>query len=45
VKQVQPWCRWQGLSTYLDCVAYADRSAREIPNGTALGLEHITSGR
>jgi hypothetical protein len=45
VKQVQPWCRWQGLSQYLDCVAFADRAAREIPTGSALDLTHITPGR
>src|SRR4051794_23684899 len=45
VKQVQPWCRWQGLSQYLDCVAFADRAARELPAGSALDLTHITPGR
>jgi len=39
VKQVQPWCRWQGLSQYLDCVAFADRA------GSALELKHVTPGR
>jgi hypothetical protein len=45
VRQIQPWCRWQGLSQYLDCIAFADRSAREIPADRALGLEHVTPGR
>jgi hypothetical protein len=45
VKQVQPWCRWQGLSQYLDCVAFADRAARELPTGSTLDLTHITPGR
>lgn len=45
LKQVQPWCRWQGLSQYLDCVAFADRAARELPTGSALDLTHITPGR
>jgi hypothetical protein len=45
VKQIQPWCRWQGLSEYLDCVAFADRMATEIPTGRALDLTHVTPGR
>jgi len=45
IKQIQPWCRWQGLSQYLDCLAFADRSAKEIPKGSALNLEHVTPGR
>jgi hypothetical protein len=45
LKQIQPWCRWQGLSQYLDCVAFADRSAKEIPTDSALSLEHVTQGR
>jgi hypothetical protein len=44
-KQVQPWCRWQGLSQYLDCVAFADRTAKEMPTGRALTVEHATPGR
>ncbi len=44
-KQVQPWCRWQGLSQYLDCVAFADRAARELPTGQLLDLTHVTPGR
>src|SRR5579872_5187118 len=44
-KQVQPWCRWQGLSQYLDCVAFADRVARELPTGRDLDLTHVTPGR
>jgi len=42
---VQPWCRWHGISTYLDCVAYADRSARSLPQGKDLNLTHVTPGR
>jgi len=45
VRQIQPWCRWQGLSQYLDCVAFADRSARELPGASALDLQHVTPGR
>lgn len=39
VKQVQPWCRWQGLSQYLDCAAFADRAA------SCSGIGHVTPGR
>ena len=42
---IHPWCRWHGISTYLDCVAYADRSARTIPTGNDLTLEHVTPGQ
>jgi hypothetical protein len=45
VKQIQPWCRWQGLSQYLDCLAFAHRSAKEMPKGNALTLEQVTPGR
>jgi hypothetical protein len=44
-KQIQPWCRWQGLSQYLDCLAVADRAARQLPTGKALDLTHVTPGR
>lgn len=44
-QQVQPWCRWRGISTYLDCVAFADRSANGLPRGKDLKLEHVTSGQ
>ena len=44
-RQVQPWCRWRGTSTYLDCVAFADRSAKAIPTGKDLNLEHVTPGQ
>ena len=45
VRQVQPWCRWQGLSQYLDCIAFADRASRDLPTGPALNLSHVTPGR
>jgi hypothetical protein len=45
IQLVHPWCRWHGLSTYLDCVAYAERSAKTIPNGRDLTLEHVTPGQ
>jgi hypothetical protein len=44
-QQVQPWCRWRGISTYLDCVAFADRSANGLPRGKDLNLEHVTPGQ
>ena len=45
LQMVQPWYRWSGISSYLDCVAYADRAAHEIPTGSALNLDHATPGR
>lgn len=42
---LRPWCRWRGLSTYLDCVAYADRASAEIPRGRDLNLGHVTPGQ
>jgi hypothetical protein len=45
IQQIQPWCRWQGLSQYLDCLAFADRSAKELPTGNSLSIVHVTPGR
>lgn len=42
---IQPWCRWHGISTYLDCVAYADRVVKALPDGKDLNLGHVTPGR
>jgi hypothetical protein len=42
---VHPGHRWRGISTNLDCVAYADRSARTISTGQDLKLEHATPGQ
>jgi hypothetical protein len=42
---VQPWYGWRGISTYQDCVAYADRAARELPTGRSLNLTHVTPGQ
>src|SRR5262245_33557598 len=44
-QQVQPWTMWRGISTYLDCVAFADRSANEFPVGKDLNLVHVTPGQ
>ena len=44
-QQVQPWTKWRGISTYLDCVAFADRSGNRIPVGKDLNLEHVTPGQ
>lgn len=45
IRLAQPWIRWQGFSAYLDCIAYADRAARELPTGRGLNLSHVTPGR
>jgi len=44
-QQVQPWTKWRGISTYLDCVAFADRSANGFPVGKDLNVEHVTPGQ
>jgi hypothetical protein len=44
-QQSQPWCKWRGISTYLDCIAFADRSANGLPRGKDLDLEHVTPGQ
>jgi len=44
-QQVHPWVGWRGLSTYLDCIAYADRSARDLPRDKELELTHVTPGQ
>ena len=45
LKQIQPWCRWRGISTYLDCLAFADSAAAGLPTGNRLDLENVTPGR
>ena len=45
LQQIQPWCKWRGITTYLDCLAFADRAARELPKGPNLGLQHVTPGQ
>lgn len=44
-QQVQPWCKWRAITTYLDCLAFADRAANGLPKGAQLSLEHVTPGQ
>lgn len=45
VQLAQPWSSWRGISTYLACAAFADRSAQTLPRGKDLNLEHVTPGQ